>query len=327
MNGEYQLVPHLHLVPSSSCQATTADNSTSLKSSASYDGSLALHHAIPVCCNVPIGRMQLISAAVSACGSRNDCPFCSQITLAARFLSKEMMAFTSDSNEEETNSVKLIIQKGGMRKLIRINQNKVQEEEPIDVPNGSIISVFLPHDPARGGIHDQNPRKESRLSIQFTFISRKKECMRTREETRRPGCAPINKKPESEPQEQSQDDSQEGESPTLIMPHYLSFEAHGQNNSFESSISGGLLTLQESTSNLSSQKVSSNNAPGNCCCLLSSLSKEQLTKLLYACDDNSNAGKFRKSILEIALVDDPLPLLLRSTRINVNGDFLADSWR
>ena len=321
MNGEYQLVPHLHLVPASSCQDTTANNSTSL-TSASYDGGLALQHAIPVCCNVPIGRMQLISAAVSACGSRNDCPFCSQITLAARFLSKEMMAFTSDSNEEETNSVKLIIQKGGMRKLIRINQNKVQEEEPIDVPNGSIISVFLPHDPARGGIHDQNPRKESRLSIQFTFISRKKEYMRTREETRRPGCAPMHKKPESEPQEQSQDDSQEDESPTLIMPHYLSFEAHGQNNSFESSISGGLLTLQESTSNLSSQKVSSN-APGNCCCLLSSLSKEQLTKLLYACDD-SNAGKFRKSILEIALVDDPLPLLLRSTRINVNGDFLAD---
>jgi len=320
MNGEYQLVPHLHFVPASSCQDTAAKKSTSL-TSASYDGGLALQHAIPVCCNVPIGRMHLISAAVNACGSRNDCPFCSQITLAARFLSKEMMAFTSDSNEAKKDSIKLIIQKCG--KLIRINQKKVQEEEPIDVPSGSIISVFLPHDPARGSMHDQSPRKESRLSIQFTFISKKKESMRTREETRRPGCAPtMHKKTASEPQEQSQDNSQEGESPTLIMPHYLSFEAHGQNNSFESSISGGLLTLQESTSNLSSQKVSSN-APDACGCLLSSLSKEQLTKLLNTCDD-SNAGKFRKSMLEIALGDDPLPPLLRSTRINVNGDLIAD---
>ena len=317
MNGEYQLVPHVHSISPSSCQEDIFNVAWSTSTS---PASLGLQKSILVCVNEPIGRMELISAVLNTCDSRNSCPICSQISSAARFLSKEMMTFTLESNAAGKDSIKLVIQKCG--KLIRINHNRIQQEESIDITNGSIISVFLPNDPEKGSINEKNT--DSRLSIQFTFFSKEEAKLKhedsryvSKEETRRKEKhTPIHEQVAPESPNKSLEGDQEEASPTLTMPHYLNFETSGQSNSFESSISGGLLTLQESTSDWSSQKVNQIAPAKNRGVLLSSLTTVQLQKLIDNCED-SEKGKFRKNVLEMALENNPLPVLLRSTRINM----------
>eukprot|EP00979_Chaetoceros_neogracilis_P009818 scaffold2250_cov289-Chaetoceros_neogracile.AAC.9 len=317
-----KLVPHLHNVATTSCQQEGIANDAALFTPTSPT-ILGLQQAIPLCLNAPIGRIELISAIINTCDSRKSCSICSQITSAARFLSKEMMMFKLNSNEvADKDSIKLVVQKSA--KLIRINQKRVHQQESIDITHGSIISILLPHSPVKGSINDK--KANSRLSIQFTYITKEEAKLKrahskivSGEKTRRKEeCTAMDAEASPESSKQLFEASHDEDSPTLTMPNYLNFEACGQSNSFESSISGGLLTLQESASDLSSQKVNLF-APGNDTgILLSSLTKEQLTNLIDGCED-SDKGKFQKHVLEMVLEDNPLPVLLRSTRIHMKS--------
>jgi len=313
MNHVWKLLPHPHATVLKNYASNLNNATTKLAvavavaaaaaTTTTTDQDDAYKKFVAISLDVPIGRIELIEACLQSCRFGNNCRVCHGLTLAARFLSKEMFVFPNNSSKQgSSDEVTLIVKKCG--RLIRINQSKVEETIPYTIKHGTILSILLPdclENNSSASFHfDTRLPNGNPLVIQFTLVNEKIERQENHEE----------------------EVDEEEDSPELSLPNYSNISKHNWSNSFESYSSPGLLTLQESKSNLTEQDGNINNAEvekeGNV--LLSSLTADQLNHLLNKCDD-SGKGRFRRSVLQMTLGDGPLPLLLRSTYIRLNNSY------
>jgi hypothetical protein len=281
MNGAWKLIPHQHAV----------------KSPTIPDPPDISNNSITISPDVPIGRIELIEACIQSCRTGGNCRVCHGLTVAARFLSKEMFVFQKNHNQQGTSDeITLIVKKCG--RLIRLNQCKMEENISYTIKEGTVLSILLPYysestfsTSSSSHLDQRNPNGDP-FVIQFTLS--------------------LEKIQREENQELEDEDS-----PELSLPVYSDILKHNMSNSFESHLSPGILTLQESKSNLTQLDGNVNNSEEEENVLLSSLTVDQLNSLLNNCDD-SEKGKFRRSVLQMAIRDGTLPILLRSTYIRLN---------
>lgn len=317
MAVEYKLLPHPHqdLNKNPSCAVSSA--TAGIKSAPSCA------NAILISPGKPIGRLDLLPAIIRSCNIAG-CPKCNTVRQAARFLSKEMMTFRlrrqetnhqpNPSHRNSSTGLALLVKKG--IKLVRINDTKIEDGQEADIEHGNIMSILLP---SLATTNSTRTCGDTILKIQFTFFIESKETSpesKSQQDYQSPQQLQLQ-------QQNSILESSLEESPALTMPQQFDFVDGTGSNSFESSTSG-LLTLQESRSNLSQTRYSygncnqtDGNGTGTERVLLSSLPQAELQILRDACGD-SEKERFRRNILDIALEDgDNLPKLLRCTYIDV----------
>lgn len=302
------------------------------------------NHVVSIRFGIPIGRIELIEACIKSCRTSDRCRICHSLKSAARFLSKEMLVFTEHHSSKQQSDNQLVMHVKKCGKLIRINNNsKVEESVPYTVGNGSILSLLLPlsfdpHTSVTGNPDPIQPNTDKscvhRLVIKFAIILMQGTSSAHAYEASIQSSPPFQKISTTEPilqnhsvqekWQQSQEQQQQHHhheqhcdddeySPALSLP--IDSEIHRcvpHGNSFESNLSAGFLTLQESKSTLSQLDKSTQHEN----VLLSSLTKQQVSLLIKECDD-SEKGRFRKMILEMALRDGSLPPLLKSTCVRL----------
>lgn len=299
MNYEWKLVPHPHGKDVTKCTDDLKKHSKFPTTAAPATQDDCANSNITIFPQVPMGRIDLIKACIQSCRMGDNCHVCHELIGAARFLSKEMLIFQNPSSNRQGNSdeITLIVKKCG--RIIRFNQSKVEENVPYIIKDGTVLSILLPkylessssvssHSEARNSSGDH-------LVIQFTVTLDQTKCKETHDET------------------------EQEDSPELSLPIYSHISKHNLSNSFESShLSPGILTLQESKSNLTQLDDNKHVLEQEENVLLSSLTVEQLNSLLSECDD-SEKGRFRRTVLQMALGDGPLPLILRSTHVKLKN--------
>ena len=282
MKLTWKLLPHEHHVYSNESIIQVKDpdieSSTPKKHShpAKLDSDVAswsehstsTNHGILIQPDIPIGRLELVSSCIQSCRIINSCDVCHELKFAARFLSKEMMVFTHEQENQSENELTMIVNK--CAKLIRINNTKVEEANPCMIHHGSVLSILLPTNAHSQTLWECNIQQENKilveknsgpLVLQFTFIAIQNISdgnevnVQSRQSTNLSSArGALNQNPENSLFiEHGECDNKNiyEESPDLSLPCVEDISKNLQNNSFESHLSAGLLTMEESEWNLS----------------------------------------------------------------------------